>query len=166
MRVGEIMTLYDYNSWANDRILSAATALTAEQFVAPTQFPHRSVRGTLRHILAGERLWLDRWQERPLRPVPGEEEFADVTMLQARWSQEEAELRAYLATLEDADLEQHITVAFPRLEIAFTAARWTFMVHLVNHGTQTRSEVAQMLTEYGHSPGDIDLLLILPSMKI
>jgi uncharacterized damage-inducible protein DinB len=35
------------------------------------------------------------------------------------------------------------------------------MAHLVNHGTQHRSEAAAMLTEYGYSPGDIDFIIYL-----
>ncbi len=42
---------------------------------------------------------------------------------------------------------------------------WQAMAHVVNHGTQHRSEAAAMLTEFNHSPGDIDLIMFLREMK-
>ena len=32
------------------------------------------------------------------------------------------------------------------------------LAHVVNHGTQHRSELARYLTVHGHSPGELDLL--------
>jgi uncharacterized damage-inducible protein DinB len=38
---------------------------------------------------------------------------------------------------------------------------WHAMAHVVNHGTQHRSEAAAMLTEMDSSPGDVDMILFL-----
>jgi uncharacterized damage-inducible protein DinB len=36
---------------------------------------------------------------------------------------------------------------------------WQQLINQVNHATQHRSEVAVILTECGHSPGDLDFLV-------
>jgi hypothetical protein len=40
-------------------------------------------------------------------------------------------------------------------------AIWQMLAHLVNHGTQHRSESALLLTQAGRSPGELDLIVYL-----
>jgi uncharacterized damage-inducible protein DinB len=161
MHVADILTLYEYNNWANERILRTATQLTTAQFTAPTRFPHGTLRATLVTTLNAESIWLDFWREIPWPPFLTEEEFPDLALLRERWAQKEAERCAYLATVSDSDLDRPRTFTRFGGRVNYTAPLWTFMIHPVIHGTQHRSEAAQMLTEYGYSPGNIDLVFFL-----
>lgn len=43
---------------------------------------------------------------------------------------------------------------------------WQILVHQVIHATQHRSEVAGMLTQFGHSPGWLDFLIFFDSNQV
>ena len=49
-----IRQLYDYNRWADRRILTIAGTLTNEDFIRPMGNSFSSVRDTLAHILGAE----------------------------------------------------------------------------------------------------------------
>jgi uncharacterized damage-inducible protein DinB len=161
MQVADLLTLYEYNDWANARMLRTSASLTTAQFTAPTRFPRGSLRATLVYTLIVESFWFDFWRGIPWPPFLNAAAFPDLATLRARWQQTEAERRAYFATVSDTDLAQPRACVSPSGRINHTAPLWTFLIHPVTHGTQHRSEVAQMLTEYGHSPGDFDLMFFL-----
>jgi uncharacterized damage-inducible protein DinB len=158
----DIRMLYDYNRWCNQRLLDAAAKLTDEQFVAAGRYPHGGLRGTLVHALFAEWTWRMRWLGTP--PQHGYrfklEEFPTVAVLRARWTEEEAALMEFVEALTDqkltAELEYTSTEGGRHKRVL-----WETMAHLVNHGTQHRAEAAAMLTDLGHSPGDIDLIVYL-----
>jgi len=58
MTKDDIQLLYEYDRWANNRVLHAVSALNAEQFRRDLSGSSRSVRDTLVHIIAGEWGWL------------------------------------------------------------------------------------------------------------
>ncbi len=166
MRVTEIEALFDYNAWANERILRAASGLTDEQFTTPTRFPRETLRGCLVHILNAVRFHLAAWRGLPSPPDHRAEAYPSVAALAARWHEDETATRAFIATLSDADLDRPRTVTFTGDGVCITAPLWQLMAHVVNHGTQHRSDAAQMLTDFGHSPGDLDLMDMLPTTPI
>ncbi len=69
-------------------------------------------------------------------------------------------MRQYIAGLKDEDLTQIVRYVNPH-GIPRERVRWHGLYHVVNHGTQHRSEAAAMLTDYGQSPGDIDFTVFL-----
>jgi uncharacterized damage-inducible protein DinB len=158
MNVADLLTMYDYNYWANRRILRAAAGLTAEQFVAQTDLSWGSIRNVLTHTLSAEWIWRIRCQEhRSPSTMLDPEQVSSLDALTTLWQEEEAAMRSYLASLDQEALSQPLayvsTTGRP-----FSSTLWHILMHVVNHGTQHRSEVAHMLTQLGHSPGDIDMI--------
>ena len=156
-----VAMLYDYNYWANACVLNATTRVSGEQFTAPARLSHGSLRGALAHALGTEIVWRSRWQDGiSLSVLPGESEFPTLEALQTRWAEEERKMRGYLAALTDDALRSKLSYKNTK-GVPFENVLCHLLVHVVNHGTQFRAEAAVALTEYGQSPGDLDLLAFL-----
>ena len=160
MNKQEISVLYQYNAWSNAKILATASSLTQEQFVAPTPFPHGSLRGTLVHTLFAEWVWRKRWEGTPRNPRLRQEEFPTLDSLQARWEDESANLMNFIAELTEERLYGKFSYVSTE-GVPHERVVWETMLHVVNHGTQHKTEAAAILTSMGHSPGDIDLIVYL-----
>ncbi len=160
MNKADIAIIFEYNYWANQRILASASKVSPEQLTAPTAFPYGSLLATLVHVLDAEYGWrilLERAEE---TPDLTEKDFPTLQSLEDRWRYEEGRMRAYLASLSDEDL-QGVVRYVNKQGIQRERIRWHGLYHVVNHGTQHRSEAAAMLTDYGQSPGDIDFTVYL-----
>jgi uncharacterized damage-inducible protein DinB len=163
MNKQDIVILYQYNQWANAKILNAAASLTPEQFLAPAAFPHGGLRGTLVHALSAEWIWRTRWEGTSPTFMMKSDELPDFPSLRARWAGEEVRLMNFVNSVREDRLDNTFdytnTAGKP-----FTRVLWHAMVHLVNHGTQHRTEAAAMLTDFGCSPGDIDLIFFVSEL--
>ena len=62
----------------------------------------------------------------------------------------------YTESLSEAELTERLR--WDNEDGPTSAPKWLIINHIINHGTQHRSEMAHYLTECGHSPGDLDLL--------
>lgn len=160
MNKQDIVTLYGYNAWSNAKILGAAARVTQAQFLMPVAFPHGSLRGTLVHALFAEWVWRKRWEGTPDNPMLEPEEFPTFEALRARWADDETLLMTFVADLTDQRLYSRFHYISTEGE-PHERVLWEAMAHLVNHGTQHKTEAAAILTGFGHSPGDIDLIVYL-----
>jgi len=164
MDVQDIHLIYNYNYWASGQILAAAARVTDEQFLAPASFPYGGLHGTLLHTLEAEWSWRALFQtiEDASELLPAD--YPDLPAIETRWREEETAMRAYLAGLRDEDMESHLRYTTDT-GIKRDRILWHCLLHVVNHGTQHRSEAAALLTENGHSPGDLDFTVFLNEYK-
>ena len=156
MDTESLLALVRFHAWANDRILTTTAGLSDEEFRRTANLDHGSAFQTLRHVVDVD--WS--WREFCIGNDVGDtyawdHGFAldDLPAIHAFCLEEDARLRSYVESLEDAALTESLVGSAD-----FARPRWLIVAHVVNHGTQHRSELARYLTECGHSPGDLDLL--------
>ena len=162
MNIRDMLTIYDYNYWANRRILAASAQVSPERFLAPATHSFGSLRGTLAHTLDGERAWRMLYQHQTLDYFGAiqEDAFPTFGVLEQRWNEEERSMRDYLAQLNDDDMISYVRYTVPEGHKR-ERLLWHCLLHVVNHGTQHRSEGAAILTGYGSSPGELDFTAFL-----
>ena len=152
----DIITLYDYNAWANGRILGAVEPLAPEAFLRDLKNSFPSVRDTLTHILGAEWIWLRRWHgESPSQILPATD-FPSLASLRDRYSSVEKERRAFLEGLS----EERLTQPFQYKDIAGNAHSLLLvqsLQHVVNHGTYHRGQITTMLRQLEAKPVSTDL---------
>jgi uncharacterized damage-inducible protein DinB len=159
----DIRALYAYSAWANARILDTADRLSDEQFSAAVGASFPSVHETLVHTLGAQRHWLYRWQNQTPPRFLEMSDCPDRASLRALWQTIEAQTVDFLADLDEALLDERIQYT-TRSGQTFVFSLRLMLLHQALHAMQHRSEVAVMLTQFGHSPGDLDFLTYIVSL--
>ena len=149
-----IRTFIEYHINMTRRVWDSINQITEEQFIADDSYSRGSIRNLMVHITRTDQRWL-----RGLKnlPVPnGDFKFENYSTRSAArdyFDKTAAEMIAFVATLNDADMELNPT-NLPGL-------RWTIRLHLANHGTDHRATVLQSLHELGAPTFDQDFIMWL-----
>jgi uncharacterized damage-inducible protein DinB len=159
-----LLALWDYDTWANERIFAAAAALSPEELRQPLASGHDTLIGTLWHIVGASETWRVR-AETGHDPVEASDfGVPDLAALATRARAEAAAMRSFLEALPEALLAE--PMRYTTEGVVRERPRWLVLVHLVNHGTHHRGELAAALTALGHSPGELDFGVCYPSRVI
>lgn len=156
-------TLFAYNAWAAARLLKAAAGMAPEELDAAPIPACGSLRAVFAHTIGAEEIWRRRWEGEAPTGFLSPADLPTVEAITARWEDEQRRWQAHLAHLADETLLG--TLSYKNLSGApFHNPLWQTIVHLANHGTQHRSEIAAMLTALGRSPGDLDMIVYFRSL--
>jgi len=141
-----IRRLLTYDDWANREVLTAL-----QKSEAP---PPRSVK-LLAHIVAAERLWLERLRsQRQTYPV-----WPDFTMAQCRMEVEQLSQlwKQYLASLNEDGLSHSLTYKNTKGE-SFTSQKQDILMHVVLHSAYHRGQIAADMRAAGFNPAYTDFI--------
>lgn len=159
MRADDIRLLFAYDRWATERVLDAWDRADAGSPAATRLIGERGLTAIMVHTLGAAERWrgffsgqphAGRREQRADQPLPAE--------LRRDWEAEWQQRTRWLDSLDDDALaaEAHDPDDDPDDPINGIPI-WQLMTHVVNHGTQHRSEAATILTDADASPGDLDL---------
>jgi uncharacterized damage-inducible protein DinB len=129
MTSDDIRLLYEYDRWANRRVLKAASTLSDEQFTRAMSGSFHCVRDTLLHILGGEWIWLAYWRNPPDSPASlsdlrakrddlfSPEAFPNVNALQSKWIEVELEQSEFVNRVNNKSLAKMLPFRGMRLTL-------------------------------------------------
>jgi uncharacterized damage-inducible protein DinB len=168
MTKDEIQLLYEYDRWANNSVLQAASTLSAEEFTRDLGGSFGSVRDTLAHIVGSEWGWLTCWRE----PSPSSafvtelvwtrrdalfnaNAFPDLAAVQLKWAEIEREQVEFVNGVTNESLGRTLPVRTTQISLAH------LMQHLANHSTYHRGQIALMMRQLGAAPLATDFAMFL-----
>jgi uncharacterized damage-inducible protein DinB len=163
----DIQLLYEYDRWANNRVLQAVCVLSTEQFTHDLGGSFRSVRDTLVHIIGGEWIWLEYWKD----PSPSSASLTDlrkrrdalfnptafpnVAAVQLKWAEVEKKQAEFVNGMTNESLERMLPFRTTQIRLAH------LMQHLANHSTYHRGQVALIMRQLDAEPVATDFHVFL-----
>jgi uncharacterized damage-inducible protein DinB len=146
----DVRTAFAYDRWANAKLLDAASHLTPDEFVRDLGASWGSVRGTLIHIIRGEKVWLHRWLTGSRLPDAAPGDLPDCASLQEALSQWSVERSAFAEDLTDQRLQSIMNIRGQDFTLT------DLIRHVTSHSAYHRGQVVLLLRQLGHAPPSTD----------
>jgi len=167
MTKDDIRLLYEYDRWANDRVIQYVSALPPEQFTRDLGGAFPSVRHTLVHIAAGEWVWLQYWKA-DSHSVPFVSDlqkrrdqlfrpglYPTIAAVEVKWREVEKDQIAFVENVTDEGLNRMLFFRTIRVSLAH------LMQHVANHSTYHRGQIALMMRQLNAEPSATDFHIFL-----
>ena len=152
-----LRVLFQYNQWADRRLVDACSALTNEQLTRDLGSSFRSVRDTLVHLYGAEWVWNERIEGRSPTSLVAGAGFPDLASVRVKLEEMDSYFLDYVMRLTPQDLERVIHYkSFAGEE--FSNPIWQTLHQLSNHATYHRGQVVTLLRQLGAKPVTTDLI--------
>jgi uncharacterized damage-inducible protein DinB len=145
MNADAFRKFYDYHFTENRRLWDRyVTQLSDAQFMRPVEYSRGSVRDQILHLISCDTMWFSGLRGVEIPEDLNPSDFRDRESIRARWDNVEQTMRDYLAALQDEMLFNKPLDGEDKDLIL-----WQVLLHVVNHGTDHRSQLLRLLNDLG-----------------
>jgi uncharacterized damage-inducible protein DinB len=149
-----------YNAWANTRLYEATARLSTEQYRADRGAFFKSVHGTLNHLLATDRIWMQRFTGEGDAPNRLDAIlFETFDQLRAAREAEDRRIVDFVDGLDDVRIAGTIKYRRVTSPEQFEQPMAPALAHWFNHQTHHRGQVHALLTGLVGQAPELDLLI-------
>jgi uncharacterized damage-inducible protein DinB len=150
--------MFQYNQWADRRLLDACAALSNEQFTRNLGSSFSSVRDTVVHLYGAEYVWNERFQGRSPSALISGAGFSDLASIRTKLEEMDAYYIDFVSRMTQQDLDRVIRYkSFTGDE--FSNPLWQSLHQLTNHASYHRGQVVTMLRQLGVKAVSTDLIM-------
>ncbi len=160
MQIDPILLL-DYTIWANDRVINGARQLPSKVLSSPIRAGWISPLGVLAHMLAADQAWLARWRGGTPERLLTQNDLPNLDAILQAWYPIRENMRVFLAGIDDPN---RVIVYRTTSGLEYRQPLWQLILHLFNHNTEHRAQVALVLAQNGIDVGGQDVIAFLRSV--
>jgi len=153
----DLFSLYEYNRWANARVIEVVRALPPADYTREMGGGWPSVRATFVHLASATDAWAERFAGKEVGALHKEADLPEPDDAVAVLLDAEQKLDAFLATLTPERMAAPFTWKNLRGETV-SSIFWVVLRHVVNHQTYHRGQVSSMVRRLGADPKSTDMV--------
>ncbi|OOC62552.1 DinB family protein [Paenibacillus ihbetae] len=153
----QLIQLYDYNVWANERVMDHLDTLPGEVFLREVDLGFKSIAEVISHVVSADNIWFNRIKEEQ-DSIPAKKVFTDLKEARQEMDELQSQIRDYVSSLSDTEKKVSYTMASGR-QMENSIAE--ILQQVVNHGTYHRGNITTMLRSFGYQGVMTDYIAFL-----
>jgi len=168
MSISHVRELFDYNRWANRRLLDVATSIDDAGLDREFAIGFGTLRKTINHLYAVERIWHERHDGPGYDEPRPWEEITAVADMRAALEALHAARDEWLTSLPDGELSRPVAYTDLRGE-HHTNTLGDILQHVCDHGAHHRAQAANITRHIGTPFKHVDYLyfrLAEPTLRL
>jgi len=149
----------EFMKWADEQLYAALSQAPADQLSQDRGSSFKSLFDTLNHIYLAELIWIARVEGNADAKMDELPAPADIAALGEAWPVLHQRWIGWAQALDDWSKTLTIRGRAGEFQVPY----WKLVMHLMNHGSYHRGQLATMLRQAGIKPPATDLLMFYRS---